>query len=227
MSKKMGALLLCLVLLSACGTTSMQPAPTPEPPPVTAYPGTLTAEELTWFQEVFFRSGADNIRDVFGRPGENNVYEKPQDIDLEQLFYDGSHLGDPVEATEAEVKAAYPELTPEEITCPSYRVTRQEMDEVLLKYTGLTLEETSKVGLDRLPYLEDQDAWYWMHGGVNYPGPLTLLGGVREGSAVRLYQRDGDDLYCLTMEQQDERNYWFVSNLPVKAADLPEGILTE
>lgn len=221
MRKKMGALLLCLALLSACSITSGQLSPTPESPSVTPAPGTLTAEELSWFQEAFFRSGADNIRNVFGRPGDGNVYERPQDIDLYELFYDGSHLGAPVTATEDEVKAAYPDLTPEELSSPAYRVTQEEMNEVLLKYTGLTLAETNRVGLDKLPYLEEQDAYYWMHGGVNYPGPLTLLGGVREGSTVRLYQEWEGVFYCLTLEQQNEGNYWFVSNLPVSEDAIP------
>lgn len=184
-------------------------------------PGALTAEELRWFQEVFFRSGTDNIRNVFGRPGEENVYERPQDIDLYELFYDGSHLGAPVTATEAEIKAAYPDLADEEITTPAYRVTRVEMDEVLLKYTGLTLAETNRVGLDKLPYLEERDAYYWMHGGTGYPGPLTILGGEREGSTVRLYQEWEGAFYCLTLEQQSEGNYWFVSNLPVSEDAMP------
>lgn len=161
---------------------------------------------------------------MFGRPGKENVYEKPQDIDLYWLFYDGPCLGERVTATEEELRAAYPDLTEEEITTPAYRVTRAEMDEVLLKYIGLTLEETGKVGLDGLPYLKEQDAWYWMHGGTNYPGPLTLLSGVREGNTVRLYQRESGVIYCLTLEQQSEGEYWFVSNLPVaEEGAVPDG----
>lgn len=236
MRKRLGGLLISLLLLAGCGTVSIQSTDTPEltsaevttpdpTPTETPIPGALTAEELQWFEEVFFRSGDDNIRNVFGSPY-NNTYEKPQDINLIELFYDGSHLGDPVEATEAEIDAltrlgAFPEMWNElsgesgAYICPAFRVTCGEMNEVLLKYTGLTLEETNKVGLDKLPYLEEYDAYYWMHGDVGYPGPLKILSGVREGSTVKLYQRYNETLYCLTLEQQPEGNYWFVSNLPI------------
>ncbi len=224
--------LVCVLLLAALllsGLVACRPAEEGAGPDGTETPAPsagasdgvedLTAEELEWFQEEFFRSGADNIRNVFGRPGERYAYASPRDIDLYWLFYDGPCLGERVTATEEELRAAYPDLKPEMITCPAYRVTRAEMNEVLLKYTGLTLEETNQVELYSLPYLEEWDAWYWMHGDNNYPGPLTLLRGEREGSNVRLYQRAGDVLYCLTLEQQGEGEYWFVSNLPV--AELP------
>ena len=221
---KRSRMLVCVLLLAALLLSGLVACREAEAGTGTDVPGALTAEELEWFQEEFFRSGADNIRNVFGRPGKENVYEKPQDIDLYWLFYDGPCLGERVTATEEELRAAYPDLTEEEITTPAYRVTRAEMDEVLLKYTGLTLEETGKVGLDGLPYLKEQDAWYWMHGGINYPGPLTLLSGVREGNTVRLYQRESGVIYCLTLEQQSEGEYWFVSNLPVaEEGAVPEG----
>ena len=221
---KRSRMLVCVLLAAALLLSGLVACREAEAGTAPDAPGALTAEELEWFQEEFFRSGADNIRNVFGRPGRENVYEKPQNIDLYRLFYDGPCLGERVTATEEELRAAYPDLTDEEITTPAYRVTRAEMDEVLLKYTGLTLEETGKVGLDGLPYLKEQDAWYWMHGGTNYPGPLTLLSGVREGNTVRLYQRESGVIYCLTMEQQSEGEYWFVSNLPVaEEGAVPEG----
>lgn len=219
---KRSRMLVCVLLAAALLLSGLVACREAETAPDA--PGALTAEELEWFQEEFFHSGSDNIRNVFGRPGRENVYEKPQDIDLYRLFYDGPCLRERVTATEEELRAAYPDLTEEEITTPAYRVTRAEMDEVLLKYTGLTLEETGKVGLDGLPYLKEQDAWYWMHGGTGYPGPLTLLSGVREGNTVRLYQRESGVIYCLTLEQQSEGEYWFVSNLPVaEEGAVPEG----
>ena len=226
--KKYMILVIALVFLFTGCTPTAEVTPTPDPMPTaevtptpdpapteTPVPGALTAEELQWFEEVFFRSGYDNIRNVFG----SVHYGRPQDIDLYELFYDGSHLGELTEATSVEVEAAYPD---QRLDCPVYRVTCGEMNEVLLKYTGLTLEETNKVGLDKLPYLEEYDAYYWMHGDVGYPGPLDILRGVREGSTVKLYQRYNGTLYCLTLEQQPEGNYWFVSNLPVSEDTLSE-----
>lgn len=226
--KKLIPAFLAVLLLAACTVPSAEVTPTPEPTPTeivtptpepvptgTPVPGALTAEELQWFEEVFFRSSYDNIRNVFGCVH----YGRPQDIDLYDLFYDGSHLGELTEATSVEVEAAYPD---QRLDCPVYRVTCGEMNEVLLKYTGLTLEETNQVGLDQLPYLEEYDAYYWMHGDVGYPGPLDILSGIREGSTVKLYQRYNGTLYCLTLEQQPEGNYWFVSNIPVSEDTLSE-----
>ena len=239
MRKKMGGLLLCLALLSACHAIPAQPSPTLEPTPTephasdpvateTIAPGALTEEELRWFEEVFFKPDANNIRNVFGRPDGENIYRVPQDINLIELFYDGSRLREEVQATGAEINeliinGAFPEMVNElsqEYVCSVFRVTRDEMDEVLLKYTGLTLEETNQVGLDQLPYLEEYDAYYWCHGDVGYPGPLTILSRIREGSTIKIYQLSWDNvLYCLTLEQQPEGNYWFASNLPVPVKD--------
>lgn len=238
--------LLSLVLaltLTACGAPTAEVTPTPEPTPTeevtptpeltptsepaeSPTPGALTEEELEWFEKVFFWSNLTNIRNVFGSPF-SCTYADARDINLAQLFGDSCLL----RASEGEIRllvrqGAFPELRDEVpgeeggYICPVYYLTREEMNKTLEKYTGLTLRMTNQVGLDRLPYLEEYDAYYWCFGDTGYPGPLEILSGVRKGSSVRLYQRGpGDTLYRLVLEQQPEGNYRFVSNLPVPDAD--------
>lgn len=236
MKKALPAALAILILfLSSCGSPIVEVTPTPEPTPTeevtptpipteAPVPGALTEEELRWFEEEFFRSHITNIRTVFGRPWDENIYEKPQDINLARLFsYSDLDKASDDEVSELISRGAFGGAVEYRdgygYSCPVYRITREEMSQVLLKYTGLTLEETNQVGLEHSSYLEEYDAYYWCLGDGGPLGPLTILKGVRVGSTVNLYQyglyNESDLLYCLTLEQQPEGNYWFVSNLPV------------
>lgn len=235
MKKLFPAVLSVLLLLSSCGSPSAEVTPKPEPTPTeevtptptpvpteTPIPGALTEEEIRWFEEVFFQPDRTNIRNVFAHPPAFTTYDCPQNINLAQIFC----AADLDEASDDEVselirRGAFPEMFNEllggsgEYICPVYRMTRGEMSHILQKYTGLSLEETNQVGLDHLPYLEEYDAYYWCFGDESYPGPVTILSGIRVGSFIYLYQNHEYWTYCLYLEQQPEGNYWFVANAPM------------
>lgn len=243
--KKYMILVIALVFMLTGCTPTAEVTPTPEPTPTeivtptpepvpteTPVPGALTAEELQWFEDVFFYSTITNIRNVFGSPF-GCTYADARDIDLAQLFGDSCLL----QASEEEIRllvrqGAFPELRDEMsgdeggYICPVFCLTRSDMDKTLEKYTGLSLRMTNQVGLDKLPYLEEYDAYYWCFGDAGYPGPVTILSGVRNGSSVRLYlQGPEDTIYRLILEQQPEGNYRFVSNVPIPDDDqvpIPE-----
>ncbi|MFR6185565.1 MAG: hypothetical protein ACLUJG_08455 [Lawsonibacter sp.] len=73
--------------------------------------------------------------------------------------------------------------------CGCTKITRQEMDAVLLEHTGLTLEETNLVGLGDFTYLPEYDAYYHFHGDTNYTVP-SFESGSRHDSI--LYLNYGD-----------------------------------
>ena len=195
-------------LVSACTFTGAKESPTPQPEGLRS----LTGEELRWFNEEYFNRNPDpaisytySIRNQFAN-GPFNTYEKPEDIDLFQLFYcDGDVYNDP-----------------ENDVCPSYQITETQINAILTQYTGLTLEETNKVGLENFVY--QNGAYCWSHGDTNYPGNIEFLYGTREGDRIQLYHHgwnSGSQWYCATMEEQEDGSYHFRSNLECEKPAIP------
>ena len=187
----------------------------------------LTGEELRWFNEVYFNDdGGDggypyrvpryNICNQFANP--LNLYEKPEDINLFELFY----CYGTINFSDEELRAAF-DLDSEGPPPLGDKLTAEAIDLTLTRYTGLTLEHTNKVGLDGFTYLPDYDAYYLMHGDTNYPGNLSFLVGTREGRTVALYQNSDfiDGWYRVTLEEQEDGGYYFVSNQACEKPAIP------
>ena len=85
-----------------------------------------------------------NLRNQFANP--IILYDRPEDINLYELFY--CEMGDG-EISDAELVAALGYDSWEDMPCPGYKMTAGEMDRLLVEYTGRSLEETNKVGLDQ------------------------------------------------------------------------------
>ena len=172
----------------------------------------LTKEELDYFNgDEFFNGEYMNIRNQFL----GSIYEKPEKIDLFNLFYCGSGVEE-MFATEAERLAiiAYNEWEMEP-DCGCEKISRDNMEAVLMKYTGLTLADTEKVGLDNFTYLEEYDAYYLYHGDTNYRMKIAFATGERTGDMIRLFYDDefkGDGEKILTLQEKDG-SYLFVSNV--------------
>lgn len=214
-------------VVSACTFTGAQPPdislPGSQTPQEDAGLRALTGEELRFFNEDFF-NGAGAV-DGYGYPvysilnqfaNPMNLYSRPEDIDLYQLFYcePGQALSD------RECEAAFGTT---DLLCDAYKLTADEINVLLTRHTGLTLEQTNKVGLGSVTHLPEYGAYYWMHGDTNYPGDLTFLMGTREGNTVKLYQNSGfvPDWYCVTLEEQTGGGYWFRSNLACERPSIP------
>lgn len=169
-------------------------------------PAALTGEELQFFNEVYFNGDGYNIRNQFL----SSTYETPQDIDLYELFYcEGSTPSD------EELRTVLG-TAPDNLVCPAFKITTREMNQILIEYMGLTLEETNKTSL-RFDYDAASDAYYHMHGDTNYRSYVFFPVGTRGGKEVKLYYQDdfmGDGWKCLTLQDQGGGNYHFVSNLP-------------
>ena len=214
------SMVLLIALVSACTFTGA---------PVTSTPQntTLTGEELAYFNEQFF-----NTADYSGPIGINIrnqflccLYEKPEDIDLFELFYNGDGTHDSSAAPEGVDQAALDAaLDMEHQPCPATILTTEQMDAVLTANTGLTLEETDQVGLDGFQYLPDFDVYYHFHGDTNYRGNVTISASTRNGNLVSLYYEDsffGDGWKCVTLEEMEDGSYQFRSNLATEKPTIP------
>lgn len=171
--------------------------------------GELTADELAYFNETYFNGESANIRNQFL----TSLYDSPEDIDLYQLFY----LGDcqpSMEGYSDQERAAVIAATGEP-DCPLTRTTRAEMDRVLMEYTGLSLEQTNRVGMEGFTYLPEYNAYYHWHGDTNYYPDVQFLSGTRSGDIISLCYQDsfaGRGKCVLTLREMGEGSYHFLSH---------------
>lgn len=142
----------------------------------------LDSALLEYFQTDYF-SSETRARANFFLASE---YERPEDIDLLQLFYCGLS-GEEQTVSEDERLKVYDALYPQELDITKYPT--EAIDAVLLQYTGLTLDETNRVNLSGFAYLEDYDAYYLLHGDTLELTTVTITAGYWDdaGSIVLEY----------------------------------------
>jgi|GEM_PF-114067 len=211
--------LMVMVAAAACafgGGSGAEDDPQAEPAP-------LSAEELAWFNEEFFNNdgygqgGGPNIRNQFL----TSSYDRPEEIDLFELFYLGAGTEDwPGDAEKAAVIAA--NGWDAEPDCACTKVSAAAMDAALRENMGIGLKDTEGVGLERFTYLEEYDAYYYYHGDTNYM-QADFSEGYRDGKGlVYLYSSvtygPGRRMLCL---KETEGGYLFVSNAQLNEEPLP------
>ncbi len=207
------------LLVCACSFAKSETLETPED-------GPLTAEELERFNTEIFNGDGFNMMNQFLFL----AVEAPKDyrqIDLFTLFYNGT--GAPMEVTEEERQAvAEADYGGEDPMVDLVKCPASEMDAVLQKYLGLTLDETDRWCLDQFTYLAEYDAYYDFHGDTNYPGEVTFTSGEWKDGKVLLYYEgsgfpgvssgNGETSTvsfgpaCVTLEPQKDGGYRFLSN---------------
>ena len=174
-------------------------------------PVPLSDEALAYFNgDDFFNGEYMNIRNQFM----SSLYSAPGEIDLRELFYCGSGLDESSSAEEekAIIFAFYGDENAEPV-CGTTKISRVNIEAILSQYMGLTLDDTDKVRLDEMTYLEDYDAYYIHHGDTNYRRSIAFSHGEREGDIIRLFY---DDTYIygkrvLALRESGD-SYFFVSN---------------
>ena len=126
----------------------------------------LTGDELAYFNEEFFNGDAFNIHNQFL----NSLYEKPEDIDLFELFYCGIPNSETYNgittSSDEELRLVYGDTLPD---CARYKATTADMDGVLKEYTGLTVAETNGVGLENFTLPGERDLHRRRAGGRHHP----------------------------------------------------------
>ena len=81
---------------------------------------------------------------------------------------------------------------------------------MLEQYAGITTEDLSGVGMDTVLYLEEYDAWYNFTSDYG-PGMFIPVYGLREGSAVTLWEMSSKDTLIL---EETEEGFRIRSHLP-------------
>lgn len=165
-----------------------------------------------------------------------SAYDRPEDVDLFQLFYNGANGYSPAQETpQAERQAvadAY--FDGEDWQVDLTRTTTKQADDILEKWMDLTLAQTNKVSLEDLQYLPDYDAYYHYHGDTNIPHSVRFDAGERiEETDVLYYQlpsyvldpasnSTADAWACVTVEPQSDGGFHIRSNKP---CDRPDALL--
>ena len=175
----------------------------------------LTAAELDWFQHRFFSGPGDETLSP-ANAFLTCAYDRPEDIDLWELLYNGLSREDPQAGPEraALLAAGFsPELDWQ-------KSTAAQLADLLETYAGLSPAEMAGRGLDQLVYLPEQDAYYTDHNDTNAVLPTLVSGRWTAGGLRLVYDRNwGEGRWEATLVRRDgtgwdvTRGRWqFVSN---------------
>lgn len=146
----------------------------------------------------------------------NSYYETPADVDLYELFYNGFLDDTRGEATDAE--AAYLNGIWDELWLHSdlIRISPDRMNEVLVTYFGITIEESNKVGLDSFAYFEETNLYYnYVTGLHNVEFQVDRVVHQDDGTICVYYHTLSPNLRVVTVKPNGD-GYLILSNLPVE-----------
>lgn len=212
------ALLALAMLLSGCGQA--------EKPPETEDNGpiSLTAEEIEQVNEAFaatytvdHATYATQISCFF-----TSYYERPEDINFREFMYLFSPeeiLPDDSEELQALSRLEdwpFGAFEPDFLPVPIHKFSRADVDAALEKYMGITTADLTHVNDNgpTLLYLEEYDAYYNFTSDFG-PGIFRCVSGRRDGDRVILTGSRAE----LTLEQQADGSWYFVSHLPLEAEE--------
>ena len=140
----------------------------------------------------------------------NSEYKTAADVNLFELFY--CAMGTSSTVTDEE-RALLAEHSPSSLDI--FKITEDEMNNALVELTGLSFDDTNRVGLDQFIYLEDFGAFYLVHGDTNYMS-VTVLSGIYndDGSVSLHYTLDNGALNGTVMlsQTETEEEYVYVQN---------------
>ena len=181
-----------------------------ETPPQKSVDRELSNEELRAFTKWINESSNGNYGFLLSE------YTRPEDVDLSQALYTGA--GVETAPLSKEEEEAYLKITgDEEIYTDCTRLTTEQIDEILERKLGLTLDDMSQ----ELPwvYLPDFDSWVWQHGDTNYMNFTCVSGRQTGADTYELNCVPGDENYtpyvpsCRLTLQGKEGDYRFLSNI--------------
>ena len=185
--------------------------------------GTLSGAEIQYFNETFFNRDLDEpagIRSHFLAC----EYERPEDIDLYQLFY----CGVPVAADDTHAEELRLAENGPDASCPTDILPVSAMDDVLRQYTGKGFQDMDMTTLKGFDHPEE-GYYTHAHGDTNFATEIQVFAGEREGDTVTLYYTllwAPSDWHRLTLQEGEDGSYQFRSNLPCEkpaiAPRLPE-----
>ena len=175
----------------------------------------VSRELLQWFSTEYFNNDRKNF---IANQFLTDVYTTKQDINLYELFYNGAKIIGDRSTISQEEKKLLLERYFDEIHTDVIRITPTEMNDALMKYMGITLDETNKYGLDKFYYLEEYDAYYIMHADTNCFQVIIEAGKINDDGTITLqyYKRleGGAPIYWVTLEEKDGK-YYIISNIMI------------
>ncbi len=143
-------------------------------------------------------------------------YNRPQDVDLDQVFYTGAGL--PVESMSPEEEQAYLKaIGQEEIYTDTTRLTTEDIEGFLEKKLGISYEEATHP-LSWI-YLPEYDIYVSEHGDTNYMNFTCVSGRLTGDGLYELECVPGDmdytpEEYCSRLTLKKNGSDWqFVSNI--------------
>ena len=186
----------------------------------TLYPGEgtpLTAEELAYFVEYtknFCDEGITEISCFF-----TSLYTDPRDMDAGEFIYYC-----PFEYTlswddEEEFRLVQEQAdfragedghlaTLEEMPVPCHRYTRAYINDILMHYAGITVEDMHTDWLEELLYVPETDCFYTFTSDCG-PGQFVPVYGRQNGDTVTLWgYGNGNSDVVLTLQKSG--NYWHI-----------------
>lgn len=167
-------------------------------------PETLTEQEISMFTEF--------IQDMANYGFLLSDYGSAEFVDLGEVFYSGAGIAE--EMTEEDVSAYLRETGFEEMNTDCVKLSKDQIDQFLLKKIGITLDE---VQTDfAWVYVEENDAYYQEAGDTNYVR-YHCTKGTKDGDRYTLLfepEDDGSGFYksCETVLEENDGDYQFISN---------------
>ena len=172
----------------------------------------LSEEELLHFNKMFFAQSQEEnpyVRCL------TSLYHDPKDMNIFLAFYGGSDSAKVTDENERErVMGAYNQ----EGTL--LKISKTKMNEFLMRYIGLPVDETNKNGIELFEY--DSGNYYYQTDFYPESRPsTTFLRGEHTGNKVRLYYYASDlnladvqecSVACVTLEK-NEQGYQIISNV--------------
>lgn len=181
----------CVGMISGCGKTS----------------DILSENEIKMFNSDFFNGGTYNMNNMML----SSEYDKAENIDLFQLFYNG--IDGITDQVSEEEKALLQELNSEASYLDIVKVTKDEMNAFLEEKLGIWLDKTQKIGLENFYYLDQYDSFYLVVGDTNFDW-CTVTSGIwkSDNELILEYTKEyGDGQWHVVLKKIDN-GYLFVSN---------------
>ena len=177
----------------------------------------ISDQLLYWFHTEYFNNSEKEYMFI-GNQFLTSEYTSPKDIDLYELFYNGAYIVGNVSVVSEEEKQLLLDRYFDKIHYPVIKITTREMNEFLQKYMGITLEETNKYGLDKMYYLEEYDAYYFMHADTNVNYAIFKAGKINDDGTITLSYTtliDDSAIYWVTLKEE-EGKYHIISHIKVE-----------
>ena len=167
---------------------------------------TLDKPKDNLLPEDFFNSEGFEDKD-FANFCLSSIYDSPKNVDLEELFYNG--FGLEIDASDRN----FIEKQKVDMDFDIIKLPATEMDRILKKYFGITLEESNWVGIQNFYHNTDENIYYLVHSDSHQWCINVLDQYIDEaGNINMIYSKlGGNERYRAVVKKEGE-NYIFHSN---------------